>query len=147
MASKWYLEGLRQVAAEGNYDELDVRCKLLMSNTTADTEDDGKTNLDDFTTLDVCDDTGYSEQSLANEAVNKDEANNRIEFDGDDLTFANNGDASRTVVGVLYFIYVDGTLANDIPLHWGEFALAITLDGSTLNVQHDAEGIAQATQA
>jgi len=101
MASKWYMAGIEYLAQDNNWDDLDVRCVLCMSNTTCDTEDDAIDVTDDFTTIDECDDTGYSTQALANEAVNRDDANNRIEVDGDDVTYANNGDAARTVVGVL----------------------------------------------
>jgi len=143
MASVVYNE-LKRANAAGEIDlnADDIRGRLVMSNTTCDTENDGVANISDFTTVDACDDTGYSDFALANELVRKDDANDRAEFDADDASVANNGDASRNVVGVLIYKYVDGTDANDIPCFYLEFTSPVTLDGATLNIQWDAEGLA-----
>lgn len=117
----------------------DVRAMLVMSDTTVDTEDDVNT-LDGFTDLDECDDTGYSRQQIGNEAVNEDAPNNRAEFDGDDITFVNNGDATRQVAGVLIYRHVtDDT--DSVPIHFVDNA--ITLDGNTISIAWNAEGILQ----
>jgi len=143
MADHWKMAGLKHMADGNDWASMDVRAILCMTNTTADVEDDGKNIIDDFTTLDRCDDTGYADQAIANEATARDDANNRIEHDGDNVTFANNGDASRDVAGMLLVDYVDGT--NDIPLLWLDET--ISLDGNDVDVQWDAEGIGQETQA
>jgi len=143
MANHWKMAGLEHICGADDWDDFDVRAILCMTNTTADTEDDGMDIIDDLTTLDRCDDTGYTDQAVANEAVTRDDANNRIELDGDNISFANNGDASRDVAGILLVDYVDGT--NDVLLAWLDES--ISLDGNTVSVAWDAEGILQAAQA
>ena len=56
----------------------DIRVKLLMTNTTADTDKDAIANVDDIVTLDKSDATGYADVALANEAVAADDVNDRV---------------------------------------------------------------------
>lgn len=123
----------------------DLRVALLMSNTTADTANDGIVNLDDLT-LDECDSTNYSRQALSSEASNKDDANDRAELDSADITFASLGqDASRTIVGALLYEHVDGTDANDKVVAFYEFSSAVPTTASEVNLTVNAEGLIQIT--
>ena len=47
----------------------DIRAILVMTNTTCDTEIDAITYVDDYTTLDESDATGYSRQALTSGMV------------------------------------------------------------------------------
>lgn len=124
----------------------DIRCKLIMNNTTVDTETDAITNIADYTTLDECDDTGYSEVQLSGEGVSKDDAGDRGEYDATDVVFSGlNGDGSRDYQGVLLYQYVDGTAANDITGVFIEFSSPIPATATQVTVPWSAEGIIQAT--
>jgi len=144
MASVVYNEFKRaNAAAEIDLNADDIRIRLLMSNTTADTENDAIVNIVDLTTVDVCDGANYVDKALANEAVNKDDGNDRAEFDADDVTWTALGVGTRTTVGVLIYKYVDGTDANDLVIAYVEFASAVTHDGTDFTIQWNAEGILQ----
>lgn len=146
MASHWYNEALRAImAGELDLNAHDIRVALLMTNTTADTENGGKTTISGgsgFTTLDEFDGSGYVRKQLATEAVNKDDANDRAEFDADDVTWTALGAGTRSVAGILVYRHITND-ADSIPIAWIEFASAKTPDGSNFTVEWDAEGILQ----
>jgi hypothetical protein len=120
----------------------DIRLALLMSNTTFDTENDGKVYVDDFTTLDECDGANYVRKALANEAVNKDDGNDRAEFDADDVTWSALGVGTRQTVGVLVYKHViDDT--DSLVIAFIEFAAAVTHDGTDFVIEWNVEGILQ----
>jgi len=120
----------------------DIRARLVMSNTTCDTENDGIVYLADYTTIDVCDSAGYADEELDNEAVNKDDANDRAEFDADDSTWLALAVCTRQVVGYVLYKFVTND-ADSLPIAYIEFAAAKTPDGSNFVIQHNAEGILQ----
>ena len=118
--------------------------RLVMSNTTVDTENSGITTVAGYTTLDEHGTAG--QQTLANIAVNKDDANNRAEFDADDVVYAALAAGARDVVGVLVCKQAGGAPAtSDLPCFFLEYATAKTPDGSNFTIQWNAEGIAQLT--
>lgn len=151
MATQVYNEYKRALlAGEVDMDTADVRVALLMTNTTADTENDGVTRVNGFTTLDEFDGANYSRKALANELVRKDDANDRAEFDADDVIWTSLGVGTRDVEGVLVFLHnFDGvatpTDANHLPVAFLDFAANKTPDGSDFTLQWDTEGILQAT--
>ena len=102
-------------------------------------------NIDDFTTVDVSDATGYADVELTGEAVNKDDGNNRAEFDANNISFAGlSGDATRDYQGVLLYKYVDGTDANDLVIAFVEFDnQPLAKEATQLDVPWDTEGIMQ----
>lgn len=135
------------LAGDIDFDEAgdDIRVLLVMANTTADTEEDVDT-LSAITTLDEFDDTGYSRVALANQATAEDEANDRGEFDADDVTFSGlNGDGSRNVQAAIVYKHVtDDT--DSVPIAYidsGGFPL--DPGSGDLTIQWNAEGIVQAT--
>lgn len=92
----------------------DIRAKLLMSNTTADTQQDG-TTLNDISTLDEYDGAGYSEAIMAGESVQKDDAANRGEFHADPFNFgATVAAGTRQAVGMLVYKRVTGAPTSDL---------------------------------
>jgi hypothetical protein len=151
MASVVYNEFARASAAgeiDLNAAGTAIKARLLMSDTTCDTENDGKTFLSGatgFTTIDVSDATGYADVELANKAVNKDDDNNRAEFDADDVVFSGlSGDATRNYVGVLIYKFVTDDTAS-IPIAFIEFTAPIVKEATQVTVPWDAEGIIQLT--
>lgn len=144
MASQVY-NSVKGEFLEGNIDLVndDIRVKLLMTNTTADSENDGITNLSDFTTLDEQDGTNYAVKALSGKAVAIDTGNDRAEFDADDVTWTSLGAGTRDVAGILVYKHVDGTDANDIAIAWVE--KSGQPDGSNFTINWDAEGILQLT--
>ena len=81
----------------------DIRARLVMTNTTCDTQVDAINDLADYTTIDPCDATGYADVQLTESAA-ADDANDRAEFDANDISFTSlGGDASRAYQGVLLY--------------------------------------------
>lgn len=149
MASRVYNEALRAIAAgEIDLNAADIRARLVMTNSTCDTENDGKVYLVDITTIDASDATGYADIDMDGLAVNKDDANDRAEFDANDLVFSGlSGDATRAYLGVLLYVYVDGTDANDKLLAFIEFTSTVPAAATQVTVPWDLQGILQFAQA
>ena len=96
----------------------DIRCRLVMTNTTADTDEDAAT-WGAFGTPDEMDGANYATQALASEAVTAVTATDRGKFDADDTTFAALGVGTRNVLAAIIVKYVDGGNA-DIPIFYIE---------------------------
>jgi hypothetical protein len=148
MASRIYNEALRAIAAgEIDLNAADIRAKLLMTNTTADTDNDAVVNVADITTLDLCDAAGYADIDMSGLAVNKDDPNDRAEFDAADLVFSGlGGDGTRDYQGVLFYVYVDGG-AGDKVIAFVDFTADIPKAATQVTVPWDAQGIIQFAQA
>lgn len=117
----------------------DMRLVMLMTNTTVDTEQDTITNTSNFTTLDEMDGTNYARQNLANEAVNRDDGNDRAEFDSDDVTINSLGNGTRQMQGALIHEHITND-AGSFPAFWVEFAATVNPGGSNFTIQVNAEG-------
>lgn len=104
MASNVFNNALKRlVDGTIDLDTHDIRCALLMTNTTADTEKDAINFISNIGTLDECNATGYARVALTSEAVNTDDANDRAEFDAADVSFTGlSGDASRAIQGASF---------------------------------------------
>ncbi len=118
----------------------DMRLILVMTNTTADTDVDAD-NTGTYT-LDEMDGTNYARQNIGNEAVNVDDANDRAEFDGDDVSIATLGNGTRQMQGALIHEFISND-AGSFPFVFVEFASTINPGGSTFAIAWNAEGIAQ----
>lgn len=145
MADFWYTPAKTKAAkADLDFDTVDLRAKLCMSNTTCDTEQDAS-NLAAFTTIDEYDGSGYAELDLGASTINEDTANNRAEIDYADGTFgATVAAGTRNWVGILYYVRVDGTAANDYPVAWKDLTAA-NGNGGAVNLTVNAEGLLQIT--
>lgn len=120
----------------------DFRARLLMTNTTADTENN-KATLSAYTTIDTFDGSGASNNfALTGEAVNLDSGNNRIELDADDCAFGALGNGTRQIQGVLIFKFVTND-ADSIPTFFIQFSSNVNPGGATLTIVWNAEGIVQ----
>lgn len=144
MATVFY-QGLDDDKAAGNLATgVDLRCMAVMSNTTIDTEEDAQT-LSDFTTIDEADGVGYAQADLASVTVTYDSTNDRHRVvDADDFDLDGGTDSvavcSRDVTRLLYYRYVDGTDANDVP--WLSIDIGpYTPQGSSFDVVVNTTGI------
>ena len=131
-----------------NHSSADIRVALLMTNTTANTEQD-KTTVGGgtgFTTIDEYDGSGYTSpgQALANKAVTQDATNHRGVFDADDLTWTALGAGTRQCKAALIYKFVTN-LNSSLPMAYidtGGFPFAG--NGSNVTLQWNAAGIIQA---
>ena len=120
----------------------DIRVALLMTNTTADTEND-KTLMNAFTTLDECDSTGYARVALTGEAVTHDTANDRAEFDANDASFTGlSGNATRAIQGALVFRHVTND-TDSVPVCFVDFTADIPTTATQIDIPWSSEGILQ----
>jgi hypothetical protein len=134
----------RAAKADLDLDEAghDIRALLVMTNTTADTDQDAGT-LSAITTLDEYDGVGYSRAALASQAVVRDDPNNRAEFTSTTpVSFgATVAAGTRSAQAMLIYRFVDGTAANDQPIAFidtGGFPL--NGGGGPFEVAMNAEG-------
>jgi len=126
----------------------DIRARLVMTNTTCDTEIDAITNLSDYTTIDPGDATGYADVALDTETVTANDADNRGDFDtATNIVFSGlSGDATRDYQGILLYKYVDGTNANDIPLAYVDFTSVVAKAATQVTVPSSTTNLLQVTQ-
>jgi hypothetical protein len=144
MANFVYTEAKRALlAGELDMNAHDIRVMLVMTNTTADTEED-KTTISGFTTLDEMDGAGYARQALANEAVAADNPNNRGEFDADNVNIANVSAGTRQVAGVVVFRHVTND-ADSVPICYIDDDCPFDANGGDIDITWNAEGILQLT--
>lgn len=83
----------------------DIRALLVMSNTTADTDEDAQF-IADVTTLDEYDGAAYARVALTGEAFAIDAVNDRWEFDANAFTFSSLGVGTRQCVGLVLYLHV-----------------------------------------
>jgi len=135
---------LKIAKADADFDTLDVRGLLVMSNTTADTDQDA-TTLSGIGTLDEYDGSGYSRPDLGAATIAADNPNNRAEVDYADFSFgATVGAGTRQCVGMVIYAYVDGTAANDWPIAFVDSGgFPFTGNGSAVNVAVNVEALLQ----
>lgn len=145
MASFWYDQALlKLVKADADFDTLDVRALLVMTNTTADTERD-KSTLSGFTTLDEFNGSGYSRPDLTMVAPAVNLTTHVAWMDAADFTFGTTvGAGTRSVQAMILYNRVDGTNTNDWPIAFvdtGGFPFAPS--GGPVNVTVDVAGLLQ----
>ena len=143
MASLLNLPGMQDLLdGTSNWLTSDYRARLLMTNTTADTENN-KATLSAYTTIDTFDGSGATNNfALTGEAVNVDSGNNRIEVDADDCAFGALGNGTRQIQGVLLFDFNTND-ADSVPLAFIQFASNINPGGATVTIVWDAQAILQ----
>lgn len=142
MASLLNLPGMQDLLdGTANWLTSDYRVRLLMTNTTADTQNNIAT-LSAYTTIDSFDGSGASSPALTGEAVNVDAANNRVELDADDVAFGALGNGTRAIQGILVFDFNTND-ADSVPLVFLQFAASLNPAGGTVTVNWNAEGLLQ----
>ncbi len=117
-------------------DNLDAR--LLMTNTTADTNPDADTCAD--LTLDESDATGYSIEDITTPAVSADDTDDEMVWTSDNFVWSGlSGDATRDYQGALVVKYVDGG-NGDIPMLFVDFSSDITSAATQVTAPAPGEG-------
>lgn len=125
-------------------DTHDIRIALVMSNTTADTEDT-KTTISGgtgFTTLDEMDGAGYARVALTTEAVT--DSGTYGKFDADDVTFTSVSAGTRSVTGALIFRFITNDTDN-VPIAYIDFGGDFAANGSNIVITWSATGIINLT--
>lgn len=122
----------------------DIRVLLVMTDTTADTDQDVQF-VGSIGTLDEMNGANYARQALGSEVVNEDAANNRAEFDAADTVFTNLGAGTRNVAGMVLYRHVTNDADSPLIAYIDTGGFPYTANGATLTVQWNAEGILQAT--
>lgn len=147
MANFWYTRAARDILkGDLDWDEVghDIRVILVMTNTTADTEQDAAT-ISAFTTLDEHDGTNYVRKALANQIVNEDTANNRGEGDADNVTWTALGAGTRAIAGAVVYRHVTND-TDSVPVAWIDTPAPPNSNGGDWTANWNVEGIVQ-TQA
>ena len=132
----------RMMSALMDLDEAgdDMRVVMCMTNTTADTDVDAD-NTGTYT-LDEMDGANYARKTCDNQTVSTDDANDRAEFDFDDLVYTSLGNGTRQAQGILIHEHITND-AGSFPLAWIDFSATINPGGSTLTIVINAEGAVQ----
>lgn len=151
MANILYTKGIEQaLTAQADLDAAGtvIRCLLERSTSTYSPNKDHDF-LDSFTTgggveISVA---SYARQTVANKAVNIDDANDRVEWDFDDIAFGSL-ESGQTADALIFYVQIggdDSTPANDPLIAYIDTAtgLPATLGGGAFNVTIDAEGFVQ----
>lgn len=137
-------EKVKRLTGNYNYATADMRILMVMSNTTADTDQDVEF-IAGFGTLDECDGATYARKALAGEAVNEDDPNNRAEFDANDIQWATLGVGTRQNVGLVLFRFVTNDADSPVVAYIDTGGFPFSGNGGQVDVAWNAEGIVQAT--
>lgn len=122
----------------------DIRVMLVMTNTTADTDQDAHF-IADIGTLDEYDGANYVRKALTGETVNTDNPNDRGEFDAGDVTWTALGAGTRSAAGIVVFKFVTNDADSVAICYIDTGGFPISGNGGDLTAQWNAEGILQAT--
>ncbi len=130
--------------------DTDLKAMLVMTNSSSGSSADRDFDtISSITTLDEFVATGYTgghggagRRALASKAHVVDDANDRAEFDFDDITWTALGSASRSIEGALIFKEntSDGT---SVPLFYIKWPSPIATTGGNVTMQIDAQGALQ----
>lgn len=145
MASFPYTPALTRMGSQAfDWVGADIRCLLVMSNTTADTDQDVE-NIADIGTLDEFDGANYVRKTAANEAQAQDDANNRSELSFDPMTWTALGNGTRALVGMVIYLHVTND-ADALLIAYVDLG-TINPGGADLTITNNAQGILQIAAA
>jgi hypothetical protein len=141
----------KQALFEGkvNLRSCTMKVMLVMTNTTADTDQDAK-DFTQVTTLDEFDGSGYTVggSAVASQVVAEDDPNNRSEFSANALTFATLGAGTRQIQGAVLYGCSGGAISTGKSLLFAFVdtgGFPISANGGDITITWNAEGILQAT--
>ena len=152
MANTIYTRFFSQIANGGlDFDAVGTVIRALLERSTSTyTPNKDHDFVSDLTGLVECSVASYARQTLANKAVNIDDANDRVELDFDDIAFGNL-ETGQTVRALILYQQTggsDATPADDPLIAYVDTAtgLPAALGGGAFNVTIDAEGFIQLSQ-
>lgn len=122
----------------------DIRVLLVMTNTTADTEQDAEF-VGDISVLDEYDGAAYARKALASQVVNQDDPNNRAEFDAADVTWTALGAGTRQCQAAVVFKFVTNDADSPIIAYLDTGGFPFAGNGADVVAIWNAEGIIQVT--
>jgi len=129
------------MAGEVDLDAHDIRARLVMINTTCDTENDAIVTISNYTTPDKSDASGYADQALGSKAVTKIDATDRSKFSSASVVFSGlGGNATRNYQGILLYKYVSGVDAGDLALAYIDFTTPIPKEATQVTVPCPTDG-------
>jgi hypothetical protein len=129
--------------ADHDFETGDFRIILCMTNTTADTLQDAEFVAD--VALDEYDGAAYARKTLAGEAVTQDDANNRGEFDANDIQWVALGAGTRQAQGMVLFRFVTNDADSPLIAWIDSGGFPFSGNGGNVDVAWNVEGILQAT--
>lgn len=92
----------------------DTRVLLVMTNTTADTDQDAAT-ISGIGTLDEYNGANYARKAFSGEVVNEDDPNNWAEFTADPVTWSTLGVGTRQCQAAVIYLFVTND-ADSVPI-------------------------------
>lgn len=141
MANFVYTKAADEIA-KANIDWLnnDIRVILVNNTSTADTEEDVNT-ISGFATLGELSGTGYSRKVLGTKAVNRDDPNDRSEWDAADVVYT--GINAGTAQAAIIYKHVTND-TDSIPLMYiDQTDFPIVTNGGDVTLNFNVEGILQ----
>lgn len=123
MASSWYNAGALALAT-GNIDWENDDIRVLLTTATYTPDKDSHVNVDDVTN--ELNGTGYARVALANKDATQDNANDRVDFEADNVTWTEI-DAGTPAIAVIYKHVNDDT--DSLLIGWVEFTPTTTNGG------------------
>jgi hypothetical protein len=121
-----------------DWETANLDARLLMTNTTADTNPDADTCAD--LTLDESDAGSYAKEDITTPAVSADDTDNEAVWTSDNWVWAGlTTAATRDYQGALVVKYVDGT-TGDIPILFVDFAADVPKAATQVTAPAPAEG-------
>lgn len=123
---------------------IDVRVLLVMTNSTADTDQDAQF-IANIGTLDEMDGANYARVNVANQTVTQDDANNRSEFSFDAFTWTALGAGTRNVLGAVIFGFVTNDADSFLIAYIDSGGFPFAANGGDVTYTPDAQGVLQVT--
>lgn len=147
MAVRPFVKGWKKIltGVSGMKLDGDLRLLLVMTNTTCDTDDiDNVEFLDDFTTLDEADGSGYARVALssATPTVGVSTSRHSVTLScADHPVFENLSAGTRNIAGVLLYINVLADDTQSVPLLYFPYTTPRVPDGGDFTVELNSDKI------
>jgi hypothetical protein len=122
----------------------DIRVLLVMTNTTADTDQDLE-NIADIGTLDEYDGANYARKDLAGVAVGEDAPNNRAEFTATSPVWTALGAGTRQCAGAVFYKHVTNDADAVLIAYVDTGGFPFSGNGGNVTLTVNAEGYIQVT--
>lgn len=142
MANFAYTPFKRDILGSINLETDDIRAILVMADSTADQEEDAQ-YVANVSTLDEMDGDNYVRKALQNQALSKDDGDDRGIFDAGNILYTNMSAGTREVKAIILYKHV--TNDGDSPLigYFDEdgFPFSPSANGQDVEVRWNSAGI------